>query len=1686
MITWQINHPQLFSEDHWSQISIRYYNQQLLVIIDDVSLISYNVSNQNEFNNYIRLFIQSYTENAVWKYHEYLYHEARRIKHQQIDSDWFQVHCNQICISLFANFEKETTLQLFDESRNLINTYDYQRDSNSQWNYKTFDSSVVANNSYILRITSTRNYDNMIAIRNVFLHEDCKIKQKQFHASILSYNGLPDDIKCTSLREKNTKLIIRYPIKNETIYLAENKKHNDFCSKFYNSAICAHRMTCNENFCYCSMGYTGKYCHEDCNWGTYGFNCESKCGECRLVHCSENTGKCPGGCKDNYIEPFCKQSDLPVLNDIASIQTDCIFNCIIIIYDNELNYDGRHQPKYYYTRLFHSNTRVTEGEITPIEQNVIHFNNLIKSAKYSYQIVLCVNAKKEKCFDKDIKTFVFATQCRELESDQINIESVNKSTTVKITSFNSETECDFSQYHWLISKVADNTIVRSGALQRLIELKFLNAFTNYTLQLTRNNTITQIISFTTDESIPNGVVNTRINSTASNTLHITWEEPFPVLGIITHYLVEWKFIEKRGCSIDKKLPDIHSMNVTNTEITLSNLHFYSTYYISISAFTKKGQGPVKAIIGHTDAEDKSNVEVFKFKSFVSKNALQVSLSVDCINWNGPVFVHLSATCRSEWCEGIMTNHSELVQYKNMNTAIQKLLPYTNYFMEIYLSSKPIKTYSKLGSVDFITLASVPNQVKYAEVYSSTENSLFLRWSAPYPPTGVLSTFLIQFKSTKWSWTPHTIKEISPCKIWTNMFCTTLVDLYENRVYVISISAVNKNVSSIGIATELSGSTFISEPQPPLNFKPIWDDSYFLHLQWQHPNKTNGPFERFEVNVDGQHINHQVPENLTYTKKTSFQCTPDNHSTAVSIQTINSKYKSILLSDRFACPVFKATFKSVPTLKHVNDYNFSIFIPTIENAELNSSLYIIILTNHSGMENACKIITGIEAVIPIQEHQTCTIIRHYDQAQYKEIEETETNVTFTEMPEYEAYELYILIVNIFEAQMSHSLYLVTNTTKTRSNENTTGTLNTTGFNIWWFMLSVIIVIVITGGLLWKYKWKSTEEINMNDINYTEIVDLGAMSTRISSSTVPPPLPTRSKKSVTQKYEKCSQKVHVSELHDYVRKTIFSDDLLAQHKIIMEISSNTIDYHRVETAHDSIEANYVSSPLCTKAYILCLAPPMEGLYHFWQMVVEECVENIVLLATVSDIKKEKLIQYWPDYQTNNPISFKDIQISLQSVEVLYNYKVYNLKVKSGTTSTKKRILHFTNCATPGRPMNPNSLTSFLQCLNAVPHSSKHPILIHDAGGYGNCANVIALVDICLRQAERDGHLDIFHQLQLLHSQRSNIMDNVEDYLLVHLILVKYLTTPQYAYPCDTFSSLLPGIDKASLTEQIEMIEDSMWQENVLRPEVYVRHYNQRDKNRDQDIIPHPSCRVFLRPLYEKEPCYINAIFVDGYQQAKQFIVTQHPLVNTVDDFWRLVIDNNVKLVISFQPEYDVEFWKKGGDFHTPNGTLIEHVEISELADFYMHNLRVKLHGTPIKKIEVNLIEITSWKLNQAVPPDLHLLMSIRLQMHRMKCEEFSSVVVMCRNGASGSGLYIAACNLLDRIESEHVVDVCTSVRNIRSNRSQFVSDPIQFHALYRLSSLFLEDFRKYSNFGTIISTGKRNKMSNHMRKLKTENM
>jgi protein tyrosine phosphatase len=61
--------------------------------------------------------------------------------------------------------------------------------------------------------------------------------------------------------------------------------------------------------------------------------------------------------------------------------------------------------------------------------------------------------------------------------------------------------------------------------------------------------------------------------------------------------------------------------------------------------------------------------------------------------------------------------------------------------------------------------------------------------------------------------------------------------------------------------------------------------------------------------------------------------------------------------------------------------------------------------------------------------------------------------------------------------------------------------------------------------------------------------------------------------------------------------------------------------------------------------------------------------------------------------------------------------------------------------------------------------------------------------------------------------------------------------------------------------------------------------------------PSGRVFLsRYPYEDENSeYINAVYVDGFRIKDQFVVTQFPLPSTLGDFWRLVAEKSISLIV-----------------------------------------------------------------------------------------------------------------------------------------------------------------------------------------------
>lgn len=65
------------------------------------------------------------------------------------------------------------------------------------------------------------------------------------------------------------------------------------------------------------------------------------------------------------------------------------------------------------------------------------------------------------------------------------------------------------------------------------------------------------------------------------------------------------------------------------------------------------------------------------------------------------------------------------------------------------------------------------------------------------------------------------------------------------------------------------------------------------------------------------------------------------------------------------------------------------------------------------------------------------------------------------------------------------------------------------------------------------------------------------------------------------------------------------------------------------------------------------------------------------------------------------------------------------------------------------------------------------------------------------------------------------------------------------------------------------------------------------------------------------YINANFVVGYKERKKFICAQGPMENTVSDFWRLIWEQHLELVLMLTnlEEYSktkcAKYWPDEGD-------------------------------------------------------------------------------------------------------------------------------------------------------------------------------
>ncbi|XP_062618540.1 receptor-type tyrosine-protein phosphatase T-like isoform X4 [Saccostrea cucullata] len=500
-------------------------------------------------------------------------------------------------------------------------------------------------------------------------------------------------------------------------------------------------------------------------------------------------------------------------------------------------------------------------------------------------------------------------------------------------------------------------------------------------------------------------------------------------------------------------------------------------------------------------------------------------------------------------------------------------------------------------------------------------------------------------------------------------------------------------------------------------------------------------------------------------------------------------------------------------------------------------------------------------------------------------------------------------------------------------------------------------------------------------------------------------------------------------------------------------------------DYTNANFIEGYKKPKAYIAAQGPTKSTMNDIWRMVWEEKSKTVIMLTNPTETGKKKCEQYWPD--AGETKEYAGIKVKQVSIESLPDFSIRTFHIqKDGENRTIKQF-HYTTWPDHGVPRFGHSLLLMRQKIRAYDPLNNGPPIVHCSAGVGRTGTYIA-VDVNLEEAKHEGIIDVHNFVQLMRTQRVNMVQTLEQYIFVYDVLLEALicgdtTISTSTYP-EALSEMLEydqSIGKSKLEEQYEvlnLISSTMEKEDTsaaLKPENIF-------KNRDKNVVPANRCRPYLVTPVEDYNNYINAVFLNSYRRKDSFIVTQMPLPNTAVDFWRMIYDQNSYCIVMLNEieesdEMCQQYWtletcgEKFGPFIVETTAEIKSDPSISVRDFTITNT---LNPQEVPRV-VRQFHFHRWPEGSPVPNTkaslLDLLENVETWQKQFKN---TPVTVHCMNGVDQSGLFVAASCIVERIKTDREVDVFQSVKQMRLNRSQLICNMEQYRFCHELALEYVQ--------------------------------
>uniref|UniRef100_A0A8C6VWG9 protein-tyrosine-phosphatase n=2 Tax=Nothobranchius furzeri TaxID=105023 RepID=A0A8C6VWG9_NOTFU len=481
-------------------------------------------------------------------------------------------------------------------------------------------------------------------------------------------------------------------------------------------------------------------------------------------------------------------------------------------------------------------------------------------------------------------------------------------------------------------------------------------------------------------------------------------------------------------------------------------------------------------------------------------------------------------------------------------------------------------------------------------------------------------------------------------------------------------------------------------------------------------------------------------------------------------------------------------------------------------------------------------------------------------------------------------------------------------------------------------------------------------------------------------------------------------------------------------------------------DYINANYIDGYHRPRHYIATQGPMQETVRDFWRMVWQENSASIVMVTNLVEVGRVKCVRYWPD-ETE---VYGDIKVTLIETEPLAEYviRTFTVQKKGHHEIRELRQFHFTSWPDHGVPCYATGLLGFIRQVKFLNPPDAGPIAVHCSAGAGRTGCFIA-VDIMLDMAENEGVVDIFNCIRELRSQRVNMVQTEEQYVFVHDAILEACLCGNTAIPVCEFRAVYYNISRLDPQTNSSQIKDEFQTLNIVTPRVRPEDCSvgllprNHDKNRSMDVLSADRCLPFLISVDGESSNYINAALMDSHKQPAAFIVTQHPLPNTMGDFWRLVFDYNCSSIVMLN-EMDaaqlcMQYWpEKNSCCYGPIQVEFISADIDE--DIINRIFRICNMARPQDGYRlVQHFQFIGWPAYRDTPLSKRSILQLVRRLAKWQ-EQYDGgdgrTVVHCLTGGGRSGTFCAICSINEMIQQQNIVDVFHTVKTLRNNKTNMV--------------------------------------------------